>query len=59
MKELSFEKLENLEGGKFWGRSCGPAYEIAGQCYRTCARYMFWIRYDEGPVGCAEADQYA
>ena len=53
------KKLENPEGGKFWGRSCGPQYEIAGQCYRTCARYMIWVRYDAGPVACSEANQYA
>ncbi|RPD91221.1 hypothetical protein EGM88_14890 [Aureibaculum marinum] len=54
MKELSLEKLENLEGGKFWGndKTCGDTYEIAGSCYRNCTKSyrMFWIKFNKTPV---------
>lgn len=48
MKELSVCKLENLEGGKFWGTSvsCSQSYSIEpGSCYQTCTvtYNAFWI----------------
>ncbi|MEN8126050.1 MAG: hypothetical protein ABFR32_13085 [Bacteroidota bacterium] len=47
MKELSFEKLENLEGGKFWGwgpETCVTSYDSVGSC-TTCTShyYALWI----------------
>lgn len=44
MKELSLEKLENLEGGKFWGKDCGQKYSIAGSCYQNCTYRVFWVK---------------
>ena len=42
MKELSVNKLENLEGGKFWGseRHC-----VYGTCTKTCykTKYRLWF----------------
>lgn len=42
MKELSVNKLENLEGGKFWGKTC-TTYTILGKCYENCKIQRFWI----------------
>lgn len=46
MKELSLEKLENLEAGKFWGKDCGEiTYPIEpGSCYRNCTYRVFWVK---------------
>jgi hypothetical protein len=43
MKELSLNKLVNLEGGKFWGKeeSCTTA-GCATTCYETT--YRFWFK---------------
>jgi len=49
MKELSLNKLENLEGGKFWGTDCSGATwgDLGGGCFvRTCKKMAFWIEYD-------------
>lgn len=54
MKELNVNQLENLEGGKFWGRtvSCGQTYSIEpGSCYVNCrvTYQVFWVvTYDSG-----------
>ncbi len=44
MKELSLEKLENLEGGKMFGPSCSREYIGTGMCLTTCKTQFFWIR---------------
>ncbi|WP_175418914.1 hypothetical protein [Aureibaculum algae] len=51
MKELSLEKLENLEGGKFWGKEDVNVYSEDG-CTKTTyrRRYAFWIKYDSEPI---------
>ncbi|WP_156167099.1 hypothetical protein [Tenacibaculum mesophilum] len=43
MKELNLNQLENLEGGKFWGKEtvCTTA-GCATTCYTNT--YRFWIR---------------
>ena len=43
MNELSLDKLENLQGGKFWGNEDSCVY---GTCSRTCftSTYRFWFR---------------
>ena len=47
MKELSLNKLENLEGGKFFGTECGNWGYLGGGCYiRTCTYDAFWIEVD-------------
>lgn len=44
MKELSLNKLENLEGGKFWGKDCGNWGSLGGGCLvRTCTYSVLWI----------------
>jgi hypothetical protein len=47
MKELSVKKLENLEGGKFWGRECSTLYYLddSGEvnCWQYCEFHVFWI----------------
>jgi hypothetical protein len=48
MKELSLNKLESLEGGKFWGKTCGKSYPIGNKTYRTCKYQAFWITYKSG-----------
>ena len=55
MKELNLQQLENFEGGRFWGWSCGPSYTIGGNCFRNCNYYIFghltnWG--NNGPRGC-------
>jgi hypothetical protein len=44
MKELSLNKLENFEGGKFWGSKCYTTSSSDG-CTVTswCDYYVFWI----------------
>ena len=50
MKELSLNKLENLEGGKFWGTSCGSWGSIGGGCLvRTCTYSVFWVEVNSWP----------
>ncbi|WP_158838327.1 hypothetical protein [Polaribacter sp. L3A8] len=50
MKELNVNQLENLEGGKFIGKSCGGGGSIGGgKCVRTCKYQVFWIKVSEGP----------
>lgn len=45
MKELNVNQLENLEAGKFWGKSCGDSWSLeAGSCFRSCSYSVFWIR---------------
>jgi hypothetical protein len=37
MRKLNDSQLQNLEAGKFWGWSCGPAYGLeSGSCFRNC-----------------------
>ncbi|WP_445748600.1 hypothetical protein [Polaribacter sp.] len=54
MKELNANQLENLEGGKFFGRtvSCGQPYSIEpGSCYKNCVVtfQVFWLEtYNSG-----------
>jgi hypothetical protein len=65
MKELNVNQLENLEGGKFFGRtvSCGQTYPIEpGSCYTNCVVtfQVFWLEtYNSGSehlaITCAEA----
>ncbi len=44
MKELSLNRLENLEGGTFWGRDCGDWGYLGGGCFiRTCKIKRFWF----------------
>ncbi|WP_408025362.1 hypothetical protein [Tenacibaculum sediminilitoris] len=48
MKELSVNKLENLEGGKFWGttETCHDEYDASSGCTTTYCDYVtqrFWI----------------
>ena len=44
MKKMSENQLQNLEGGKFWGWSCGASYSIEpGSCYQNCTHYVFWF----------------
>lgn len=43
MKTLSLEQMEKTEGGKFWGESCGPSYNIGNQCYKNCSYYVFGL----------------
>jgi hypothetical protein len=48
MKELSLNKLESLEGGKFWGTDCSGAKwgSVGGGCFvRTCKKKAFWMTY--------------
>jgi hypothetical protein len=43
MKKINENQLEKLEGGRFWGWSCGSSYSIEqGSCYRTCVYRAFW-----------------
>lgn len=59
MKELSVNKLESLEGGKFWGWSdwdCSTSVGVGGEC-TTCTRTYstFWIVVDNDvSVSCTE-----
>jgi hypothetical protein len=47
MKKMNENQLQNLEGGKFWGWSCGRSYSIEpGSCYQNCTHYVFWINND-------------
>ena len=51
MKELSVNKLQNLEGGKFWGSECYWTVSASGcTATRWCDYYVFWIRTDHEPV---------
>jgi hypothetical protein len=44
MKKMNENQMKNLEGGKFWGWSCGPAwYTPTGECYQTCTHYILWM----------------
>lgn len=44
MKKMNENQLQNLEGGKFWGWSCGSSYSIEpGSCYQNCTHYVFWM----------------
>lgn len=53
MKELTLKKMENLEGGKFFGTSCGdPIYLPGGACIRSCAYYVFWAAAVTWVSGC-------
>jgi hypothetical protein len=52
MKTLSLEQMEKTEGGKFWGESCGPSYNIGNQCYKNCSYYVFWISVSFDVVPC-------
>ncbi len=50
MKELSLEKLENLEGGKMFGTTCDAPVAIgAGKCLTRCKTRFFWIVVDRSP----------
>jgi hypothetical protein len=45
MKELTLEKLENLEAGKFWGKDCGPDIPLpGGTCIKMCTYRVFWAK---------------
>ena len=51
MKELSLEKLENLEGGKFWGwgdETCVTSVGPSGESCTTCTShyYVLWVVVD-------------
>lgn len=50
MKELNANQLENLEGGKFWGKDCYWQTSPGG-CSETyfCDYYTFWIKVDSDP----------
>lgn len=53
MKELTLEKLENLEAGKFFGKNCGDnIYLPGGACIKSCAYYVFWVQADNWVEGC-------
>lgn len=43
MKELNLKKLENLEGGKFWGS--GNCRWVGNSCFQVeyCDNFVFWI----------------
>lgn len=46
MKELSLNKLENLEGGKFWGQDCEEWKTMgigSGCATQTCRTKRFWF----------------
>ncbi|MDR0661591.1 MAG: hypothetical protein LBG19_12580 [Prevotellaceae bacterium] len=47
-KKLSFEQMENLQGGKFWGddRNCNKILLDNGRCAGFCITnsYIFWIK---------------
>lgn len=48
MNELSLDKLENLQGGKFWGETCKAGSRIGNtsQCHATCKYQVFWVVVD-------------
>lgn len=53
MKELNVNQLENLEGGKFWGKTCGKTFELEeGSCYRVCTKFRFWIGFGTNVETC-------
>jgi hypothetical protein len=52
MKKMNENQLQNLEGGKFWGWSCGPQFTLGGQCYRTCTYRILGFKNVEGQYGC-------
>ena len=43
MKKMNENQMKNLEGGRFWGWSCGSEwYTPNGECFRTCVYNVFW-----------------
>jgi len=45
MRKMNENQLKNLEGGKFWGTSCGECITYAsGGRFRDCVKRIFWIR---------------
>lgn len=48
MKKMSKNQLRNLEGGKFWGRSCGGGSRISStHCLAYCKYQIFWFKVSE------------
>lgn len=43
MTELNVNQLENLEGGKFWGRTDYDTFRLGNKCYRNTRYQAFWI----------------
>lgn len=44
MKELSVNKLENLEGGDFWSTDSQCSQLSDGSYYRQTVRHRFWFK---------------
>lgn len=58
MKKMNENQLQNLEGGKFWGKTCGPEIHFPnGDCTQYCVFFAFWIRLSEGFGDCGSAQQ--
>lgn len=52
MKKVSLSKMENTQGGKFWGKgetNCTKASDLGnGNCWYNCStpHYAFWLKVD-------------
>lgn len=44
IKEIEKANYDPASVQKFWGKSCGPVFELeSGANYRTCCHYVMWI----------------